>query len=295
VPDHEVAIIGAGLSGIGIGAALKRAGIEDFAIYERASDVGGTWRDNTYPGVGVDIPTFAYQFSYELKPDWSRVFARGPEVKQYVDDYVDKYGIRPHITFDSDVTARTWDEDDQLWRLELGGGEREVTARFVVSAIGAFVDPKPVSIDGLDSFAGKTIHSARWDHSYSLQGKRVAIIGTGASAVQIIPSIAPEVARLDVYQRTPIWVSPKFDPPIPDFVKGLFARVPLTQKLSFRVADAITEFFLINIVVHYDRLPFVLRAVERSNKRFIASQVKDPELREKLTPGYDFGCKRPSA
>ncbi len=138
------------------------------------------------------------------------------------------------------------------------------------------------------------IHSARWDHSYSLAGKRVAIIGTGASAVQIIPTIAPEVESLDVYQRTPIWVSPKFDPPIPDFVKGLFARMPLAQRLSFRVADAITEFFLINVVVHYDRIPFVLRAVERTNKRFVASQVKDPELREKLTPDYDFGCKRPS-
>jgi cation diffusion facilitator CzcD-associated flavoprotein CzcO len=294
VPDHEVAIIGAGLSGIGMGAALKRAGIEDFAIYERAGDVGGTWRDNTYPGVGVDIPTFAYQFSYELKPDWSRVFARGSEVKQYVDDYVAKYGIRPHIEFDADVTARTWDEDGQLWRLSLNGGEREVTARFVVSAIGAFVDPKPVQIEGLESFAGKVIHSARWDHSYSLADKRVAIIGTGASAVQIIPTIAPEVAQLDVYQRTPIWVSPKFDPPIPEFVKGLFSRAPLAQKLSFRVADAITEFFLINIVVHYDKVPFVVRAVERGNKRFIAAQVKDPELRAKLTPDYDFGCKRPS-
>ncbi|HWE33782.1 MAG TPA: NAD(P)/FAD-dependent oxidoreductase [Solirubrobacteraceae bacterium] len=294
MPDHEVAIIGAGLSGIGMGAALKRAGIEDFAIYERADDVGGTWRENTYPGVGVDIPTFAYQFSYELKPDWSRVFAHGAEVKQYVDDYVAKYEIRPHIEFASDVTERTWDEDEQLWRLELNGGEREVTARFVVSAIGAFVDPKPVEIEGLDGFTGKVIHSARWDHSYSLAGKRVAIIGTGASAVQIIPTIAPDVDRLDVYQRTPIWVSPKFDPPIPEFVKGLFARVPLAQRVSFRVADAITEFFLINIVVHYDRVPFVVRAVERSNKRFIAQQVRDPELREKLTPDYDFGCKRPS-
>jgi cation diffusion facilitator CzcD-associated flavoprotein CzcO len=277
-----------------MGSALKRAGIEDFAIYERASDVGGTWRDNTYPGVGVDIPTFAYQFSYELKPDWSRVFARGAEVKQYVDDYVAKYGLRPHIEFESDITARTWDEDEQLWRLSVNDGDREVTARFVVSAIGAFVDPKPASIDGVDSFGGKIIHSARWDHSYPLDGKRVAIIGTGASAVQIIPSIAPDVAQLDVYQRTPIWVSPKFDPPIPDFLKGLFARAPLAQRLSFRVADAITEFFLINIVVHYDRLPFVLRAVERNNKRFIASQVRDPELRTKLTPDYDFGCKRPS-
>ena len=292
-PDHEVAIIGAGLSGIGVGTALRRAGIEDFVIYERADDVGGTWRDNTYPGVGVDIPTFAYQFSYELKPDWSRVFARGAEVKQYVDDYVAKYGIRPYIEFGSDVTERVWDEDEQLWRLTINGS-REVTARFVISAIGAFVDPKPVEIDGLDSFAGKIIHSARWDHDYSLSGKRVAIVGTGASAVQIIPILAREVAQLDVYQRTPIWVSPKFDPPIPEPVKRLFERVPLAQRLTFGVATAVTEFILVNMVVHYDRLPFVVRAVERSNKRFIAASVRDPELRRKLTPDYNFGCKRPS-
>jgi cation diffusion facilitator CzcD-associated flavoprotein CzcO len=293
MPDHEVAIIGAGLSGLGMGSALKRAGIEDFAIYERAADVGGTWRDNTYPGIGVDIPTFAYQFSYELKPDWSRVFARGAEVKQYVDDYVAKYGLRPHIEFNADVTARDWDEEEHIWRLTLNG-EREVTARFVVSAIGAFVDPKPVEIEGLDAFEGKIIHSARWDHDYDLTGKRVAIVGTGASAVQIIPEIAPKVAQLDVYQRTPIWVGPKFDPPIPEPLRQLFRRVPVVQKLSFEVATAITEFFLINIVLHYDRLPFLVRAVERSNKQFLARQVHDPELREKLTPDYDFGCKRPS-
>jgi cation diffusion facilitator CzcD-associated flavoprotein CzcO len=294
MPDHEVAIIGAGLSGLGMGTALKRAGIEDFVIFERAEDVGGTWRDNTYPGVGVDIPTFAYQFSYELKPDWSRVFARGAEVKGYIDDYVTKYGLRDRLRLGSDVTERAWDEDEQCWRLTLNGGERELTARFVISAIGAFVDPKPVSIDGLDDFGGKLIHSARWDHSYDLAGKRVAIVGTGASAVQIIPMIAREVAELDVYQRTPIWVSPKFDPPIPGPLKQLFARVPATQKLTFGVASAITEFILINMVVHYERLPFVVRAVERSNRRFVAASVRDPELREKLTPDYDFGCKRPS-
>lgn len=293
MPDHEVAIVGAGLSGLGMGSALKRAGIEDFVIYERAADVGGTWRDNTYPGVGVDIPTFAYQFSYELKPDWSRVFAPGAEVKGYIDDYVQKYDLAGHLRFESDVTERAWMQDEQCWRLTLNGSD-EVTARFVISAIGAFVDPKPVSIDGLGEFEGKVIHSARWDHSYSLEGKRVAIVGTGASAVQIIPTIAREVAQLDVYQRTPIWVSPKFDPPIPGVVQQLFKRVPLTQRLTFGVASAITEFILINMVVHYERMPFVVRAVERSNRRFVGASVRDPELREKLTPDYDFGCKRPS-
>ena len=140
-PDHEVAVIGAGLSGIGMGAALLRAGIEDFVILERADDVGGTWRDNTYPGIGVDIPVFSYQFSYELKPDWSRFFPKGAEVKRYIDDYVAKYGIRPHIRFGSEVRSRTWDERHHLWRLDVGG--EEVTARHVISAIGPFVDPKP--------------------------------------------------------------------------------------------------------------------------------------------------------
>ena len=293
-PDHEVAVIGAGLSGIGMGAALLHAGIDDFAILERAGDVGGTWRDNTYPGVGVDIPAFAYQFSYELKPDWSRIFAKGAEVKGYIDDFVTKYGIGPHIRFGSEVTARTWDAGEQMWRLELNRGEDELTARFVVSAIGAFVDPKPPGLPGLEEFAGKVIHSARWDHGYDLAGKRVAVVGTGASAVQIVPSIARAVERLDVYQRTPIWVSPKFDPRIPAPVKRVLARVPLAQRVARAVASAITEFILIFMVVNYRRAPFVPRLVEAYSKRFLARQVRDPELRRALTPDYGLGCKRPS-
>jgi cation diffusion facilitator CzcD-associated flavoprotein CzcO len=294
MPDHEVAIIGAGLSGLGMGTALKRAGIEDFVILERAGDVGGTWRDNTYPGVGVDIPTFAYQFSYDLKPDWSRVFAKGAEVKAYVDGYTDRHGLRPHLRLDSEVTARTWDEDEHLWRLSLGGSGEELTARFVVSAIGAFVDPKPAGVPGVEDFAGTVIHSARWDHAQDLAGRRVAVIGTGASAVQIVPSIAREVGHLDVYQRTPIWVSPKYDPRIPPRLQRLFARVPVTQRLVRAVACAITELILIRMTVHYRRSGFLVRAVERSNRRYVERSVRDPELRRKLTPGYGFGCKRPS-
>ncbi|MGH2952780.1 MAG: flavin-containing monooxygenase [Solirubrobacterales bacterium] len=292
-PDHEVAIIGAGLSGIGMGAALRHAGIEDFVLLERAGDVGGTWRDNTYPGIGVDIPALAYQFSYELNPGWSRLFPKGSEVKAYIDRFVDEYGMRPHIELRSEVTARSWDDDHHLWRLKVNG-DGEVTARFVVSAIGAFVDPKPVEIAGLDDFAGKVIHSARWDHDYDLTGKRVAIIGTGASAVQIIPSIAPKVARLDVYQRTPIWVSPKPDPVIPEPVKRLLGRAPLLQRLARLVAGAITELIIVFMVVNYRRVPFLARAIEASNKRFIARSVRDTELRRKLTPDYGIGCKRPS-
>jgi cation diffusion facilitator CzcD-associated flavoprotein CzcO len=291
-PDHEVAIIGAGLSGLGMGAALLRAGIDDFVILERAGDVGGTWRDNTYPGIGVDIPTFAYQFSYELKPDWSRVFAKGEEVKSYIDDYVVKYDLGKHLRFHSEVMARTWDEEHDLWRLKVNGGE--TTARFVISAIGAFVDPKPCELPGLDDFGGEIIHSARWDHDVDLNGKRVAIVGTGASAVQIIPSIARDVAQLDVYQRTPIWVGPKFDPKIPSWIKTLFRRVPVTQRITRAVASAIVEFILIFLVVNYRRVKFAQGWIENSNKRFLKQSVKDPELRRKLTPDYGMGCKRPS-
>jgi cation diffusion facilitator CzcD-associated flavoprotein CzcO len=291
-PDHEVAIIGAGLSGLGMGAALRRAGIDDFVILERAGDVGGTWRDNTYPGIGVDIPTFAYQFSYELKPDWSRVFAKGEEVKSYIDDYVVKYDLARHLRFDSEVMARTWDEERHLWRLKVNGGE--TTARFVISAIGAFVDPKPSELAGLDDFEGDLIHSARWDHDVDLAGRRVAIVGTGASAVQIIPSIARDVSRLDVYQRTPIWVGPKFDPKIPNWLKTLFRRVPFTQRVTRAVASAIVEFILIFLVVNYRRVKFAQKWIERSNKRFLHKSVRDPELRRKLTPDYGMGCKRPS-
>jgi cation diffusion facilitator CzcD-associated flavoprotein CzcO len=240
----------------------------------------------------VDIPAFAYQFSYDLKPDWSRVFAKGAEVKAYIDEYVAKNDLRRHIRFGSEVMAREWDEKGHLWRLSVNGSE--VTARFVVSAIGPFVDPKPAAIPGLDEFAGKVIHSARWDHGYDLAGKRVAIVGTGASAVQIVPTIAPLVARLDVYQRTPIWVSPKFDPKIPERLQRLYARVPLVQRVNRAVASAIMELILVFMVVNYRRVPFLSRVIEGYNKRFLARQVHDPELRRKLTPDYGMGCKRPS-
>ena len=292
VPDHEVAIIGGGLSGLGMGSALKRAGIEDFVILERAGDIGGTWRDNTYPGITVDIPTFAYQFSYDLKADWSHVFARGSEVKGYIDDYAVKYGLWPHVQLNSEVMSRTWDEDDHVWRLQVG--DEELTARYVVSAIGPFVEPKPPEFEGLDDFTGKVIHSARWDHDYDLDGKRVAVVGTGASAVQIVPSIAKQVAQLDVYQRTPIWVSPKFDPPIPDWIKKMYRRVPLTQRITRLVASAIVEVLLVWMVVNYQRVKPVARRLEERNRRFVRKSVKDPELQRKLTPEYGMGCKRPS-
>jgi cation diffusion facilitator CzcD-associated flavoprotein CzcO len=291
-PEHEVIIIGAGLGGIGMGIALLRAGIEDFVILERGGDIGGTWRDNTYPGIAVDIPAQAYQFSFELNPEWSRVFAPGAEVKAYIDKLADRYAVLPHVQLDSEVTNRTWDESQRLWRLGVNG--KEVTARFVVSAIGAFVDPKPVEIEGLDEFAGKTIRSAAWDHDYDLTAKRVAIIGTGASAVQIIPEIASKVARLSVFQRTPIWVGPKFDGPTPNALRQLYQRVPAVQQVVRRVFTRVMEAVLIDLVVNHHRRPYVAHGAANLNRRWYRSQVQDPGVRAKLTPDYGIGCKRPS-
>lgn len=292
-PDHEVAIIGAGIGGIGAAIALREAGFDDLAVYERAGDIGGTWRDNTYPGVGVDIPAQAYQFSYELKPDWSRVFAKGHEVKAYVDQVADHHDVRRLVRLNSEVTARTWDEDAGLWRLTIGG--RDVTARYVISAIGAFVDAKPTTIPGVDDFAGPILRSASWDHAVSLAGKRVAIVGTGASAVQIIPEIADQVAHLDVYQRTPIWVAPKPDIPTPKAVEALFRRLPGTQELVRRTVTRGTEAVLIDLVTRHDRYAWLERGIRGALRHlWYPLQVRDRELRRQLTPDYDFGCKRPA-
>jgi cation diffusion facilitator CzcD-associated flavoprotein CzcO len=290
---HRIVIIGAGLSGIGMAIKLRRHGVEDFVVLERASDIGGTWRDNVYPGIGVDVPAQAYQFSYELKPDWSRVFAKGHEVKAYVDQCADKYEVRRHIRLDSDVTRREWDEEAALWRLTVSG--REVTARYVISAIGPFVEPKRTVLDGLEDFRGTVIRSARWDHSVDLRGKRVAIVGTGASAVQIIPEIVREVGHLDVYQRTPIWVGPKLDPPIPRPVQALFRRVPATQGAVRAVATKGCEWLFISAVVRHDRYAWATNGLRRlARDVWYRQQVPDPGLRERLTPDYDIGCKRPA-
>ncbi|MGE4426505.1 MAG: flavin-containing monooxygenase [Solirubrobacteraceae bacterium] len=294
VPDHEVAIIGAGIGGIGVAVALRRAGIDDVVLLERAADIGGTWRDNTYPGIGVDVPAQAYQFSYELKPDWSRVFAKGDEVKAYIDQVADHHDVRRLVRLGHDVTERSWDDEHHVWRLTINGNA-ELTARYVVSAIGAFVEPKPTTIEGVDGFTGPILRSASWDHDVDLTDKRVAIVGTGASAVQIIPEIASKVAHLDVYQRTPIWVAPKPDPRMPPVVRGFFRRVPPVQQVVRAVSTRATEALLVNLVVEHRRTAPVTRAAGWLNRNvWYRSQVRDADVRRRLTPDYDIGCKRPA-
>ncbi|NMN98905.1 flavin-containing monooxygenase [Antrihabitans stalactiti] len=292
-PDHHVVIIGAGLSGIGTAIELQRNGIHDIVLLERASDIGGTWRDNTYPGVGVDIPAHAYQFSYEMNPEWSRVFAKGHEVKTYIDHLADHYGLRASIRLNRDVTNRQWDEAAHLWRLTVSG--REITARYVISAVGCFPEPKPPTIEGLDEFTGPILRSASWDHSIPLDGKRVAVVGTGASAVQLVPEIAPLVAHLDVYQRTPIWIAPKLDFPVPELVKTLFRRIPMTERATWTLSTEAVEAFLIGFGLSQARTKHVLRPGSRLMRDiWYRLQVADDRTRRALTPTYDFGCKRPA-
>lgn len=296
-PDHKIVIIGAGLSGIGMGISLLEAKLDDFVILERGDGVGGTWRINTYPGIGVDVPSTAYQFSYELNPKWSRAFAKGNEIREYVEHCSQKYGVDQHIRFGVDVVSRKWDETNKFWRLQIRteSGVSEVTSRFVISAIGPFVEPKAVDIDGVESFNGKLITSQEWDHDYDLTGKRVAIIGTGASAVQIIPEIAAKVKHLDVFQRTPIWVAPKVDPLRAEAVKKLYSLMPALQKPSYKISSTAIEFILVFMVVDPKVAPRLAKIAEFAQKQFwYRSQVKDREVRAKLTPQYGLGCKRPA-
>ncbi|MBA4859204.1 Predicted flavoprotein CzcO associated with the cation diffusion facilitator CzcD [Nocardia farcinica] len=292
-PDHLVVVIGAGIGGIGAGIALRRAGIDDFVIVERSDDIGGTWHSNQYPDVAVDIPGIVYQFSFEKNPYWSRTFPKGAEVKAYIDRCANKYGIRSQLRLKTEVLAREWDEGRHLWRLRLDNGET-LTARFVITALGAFVEPKKPDIPGLDDFAGTVIQTQRWDHSCDLTGKRVAIIGTGATAVQVIPQVARVAAQLDVYQRRAIWVFAKPDFRIPRFVQHAFRKVPLLQTSIRGVAAACVELGLVGITVYGKQIAPLALLPAWATRAFLFTQVRDRALRRKLTPDYGFGCKRPS-
>jgi cyclohexanone monooxygenase len=290
-PDHEVIVIGAGFSGIGAAIKLEEAGFRDFVIVEEGDGVGGAWHWNTYPGVAVDIPSFSYQFSYEKRTDWSRVYAPGKELKAYAEDLVEKYGLRSRLRLGRRIENAVFDEDNDVWRLETTEGE-ELSARYVVGATGVLTQPKKPDIAGVDDYAGVTMHTARWDHDVDLKGKRVAIVGTGASAVQVIPSIAPSVKSLTVFQRTPIWCFPKPDGPIEGRTKRLLS-LPFGSRIARLLSQAYVE-LTFTIGAHYGKkLPLGKLGVKQC-LQFLNSQVKDPETREKLTPQYGLGCKRPS-
>ena len=290
-PDHDVAVIGAGFSGIGAAIKLDDAGFGDYVVLEEGDGVGGAWHWNTYPGVAVDIPSFSYQFSFERSPSWSRVYAPGEVLKAYAEHCVDKYGLRSRIRLDTKVVGADFDETSHLWRLRTAMGD-ELTARFVIGATGVFSQPRAPDIRGVEDFAGAVMHTARWDHDMELSGKRVAVIGTGASAVQVVPSIAPIVERQIVFQRTPIWCLPKLDARLGRGVRGLLRRRAIG--LSARIASQAFVEATFPLPAHFRSIYPLAAASERLGRRFLRDQVGDPKIREKLTPRYSLGCKRPS-
>ena len=289
-PDVETLIVGAGFSGLGVAISLDRAGLGDYRIIEAGDGVGGTWYWNTYPGIAVDIPSFSYQFSFEQSAQWSRTYAPGRELRAYAEHCADKYGLRSKIALSTRVLAAAFDDDSALWRVELDSGET-VTARFLINASGALTIPKPPDIDGVESFAGVTMHTARWDHSQDLTGKRVAIIGTGASAVQVIPEIAPMVENLTVFQRTPIWCFPKFDVPLSRAARWAM-RIPGGKSVHRWISQAYVE-LTFPIAAHYFTLNPFAKRMDEGGKAYLRRQVHDPVVRDKLTPRYAVGCKRP--
>ena len=285
--ETSVLIIGTGFAGLGMGIRLKQAGLDDFVILEHAETVGGTWRDNHYPGAACDIPSHLYSFSFEQNPEWSRSFGEQGEIQAYLEACADKYAVRSHIRFGSEVTRATFDERAGRWLVETKGGAR-YEARALVSGCGGLSRPSYPDVPGLATFAGKTFHSARWDHSFSLEGKRVGVIGTGASAVQIVPAIAPKVGRLAVFQRTASWIMPKPDFPVPDRLRATFRLAPPLLRFTRALLYWLLEWRAYGFVFN----PRLLKMAEPQALRFLHAQVSDPVLREKLTPTYAMGCKR---
>ena len=285
-------MIGAGFAGIGTSIALSRAGIDDHLLIEEADEVGGTWQWNRYPGVAVDIPSFSYQFSFERRTSWSRVYAPGHELRDYARHCADKYDVRRHVQFGTRVEGAAFDEDEHVWRLRTSASE-EVTARFVVVATGPLNIPKPPEVPGIGAFAGETMHTARWDDSVELAGMRVGIIGTGASAVQVIPEIAGEAEHLTVFQRTPIWCLPKPDAALPRALRWGLRNLPFGDVGARAASQAFVE-ATFPLPAHFNGVVPVGDVAERIGRLYLRQQVNDPVVRDKLTPRYPVGCKRPS-
>jgi cation diffusion facilitator CzcD-associated flavoprotein CzcO len=283
----DILIIGTGFGGIGMAIRLEQAGFRDCLLLERASALGGTWRDNHYPGAACDVESHLYSFSFEPNAEWSHVFARQSEIRAYMERCADKYGVRSKMRFDSNVVHAAFDEAAGRWSVRTEKGD-VYSARVLVSACGGLSNPSKPSIPGLAQFAGKVFHSSQWDAGYPLEGKRVAVVGTGASAIQIVPEIATRVAKLDVYQRTAPWVIPRQDRPIGAAEKALYARAPAVQRLARSAIFWKRELFGIG----FFKDPRINKIGQRLALRNIVRGVKDRELRRKLVPTYVMGCKR---
>lgn len=292
-PRHDAIVVGAGFGGMGAGIQLDRLGLSDYLILERENDLGGTWHVNHYPGLAVDIASVTYSYSFEPNPYWSRLFAPGAELKKYAEHVADKYDLRRRMRFGTTVTAARWDETEQHWEVTLADGT-SLTGRYLLTATGFLSQPYTPPFPGIESFEGTILHTTAWDDSFDLTDRRVAIIGTGATAVQLVPEIADAAAALTVFQRTPIWVVPKIDAPIPGAVQNLFAKVPVTQKAARLVNTGLLEALMVLGVLHYKQAKPLNRVAATLAKAHLRAQVRDADTRARLTPHYDFGCKRPT-
>lgn len=290
---HDAVIVGAGFGGMGAAIQLNRSGFDDLVILDREDDLGGTWHVNRYPGLAVDIPSSTYSYSFAPNPYWTRLFAPGAELKKYAEHVADTYALRRYMSFGHVVVRSAWDEQEQCWAVTTEAGE-VFRGRFLLTATGFLSQPKMPDIAGIESFRGKIIHTTEWDQTYDLTGKRAAVIGTGATAVQLIPTIADQLAELTVYQRTPIWVAPKPDVPVPRPVRSMFAAAPLTQRLVRFIGTSILELMMVTGVLHYGSLRGANAIGAKVCEGHLKRQVKDPDLRRRLTPDYSFGCKRPT-
>ena len=280
---HEVVVVGAGPSGIGAAIRLREAGVEDLLIVEKADSFGGTWRANTYPGCACDVPSALYSFSFAPNPGWTRAFAGQQEILAYLRDVAHRHGLERHTRFGTEMTAARWQGDH--WRIRTSRGE--VTARFLVAGAGPWNEPLLPDLPGLERFDGPVFHSAGWDHDVDLRGLRVAVVGSGASAVQFVPEIAPVVSRLHLFQRTAQWVLPKPDYPVPRSLRRWMRTFPATQR-----ALRATEYAAMEALGTGFRHPRLMKVLELAGRAHLRATVADPEVRRRLTPTYTLGCKR---
>jgi cation diffusion facilitator CzcD-associated flavoprotein CzcO len=277
-------VIGAGFSGLGAAVRLARAGYRDLIVLERAGDVGGTWRDNLYPGCRCDVPSNLYSYSFEAKPDWSETFPSQPELWEYLRGIARKYDLGSYLRFGHQVTSARW--DGRRWLVTTGRGA--FAARYLIAGVGALAEPSPPDIPGIGTFRGTIMHSARWDQAWQPTGQRVAVIGTGASAIQIVPSIQPHAAHVTVFQRTAPFVMPHSNRPVRPWAKALYRALPPAQRVPRLAIYWGRELLSLG----FTRYPGILKRAEIVWRRHMESAISDPVLRAQLTPGYDLGCKR---
>lgn len=284
--EIDTLIIGSGFAGLGAAIKLTQEGKHNFLVLERGSDVGGTWRDNTYPGAACDVPSHLYSYSFALNPDWTRSFSRQPEIQRYIESVSRKYRVLDKHVFNCDVQSARWNPDTSRWVVETTQGT--FVAKIVVSAVGALCEPSLPDISGIEGFTGEIFHSAQWNHDYDLAGKRVAVIGTGASAIQIVPQLAAQVGQLDVYQRTAPWILPRADREYTPLERFAFKHVPGFQKLSRLGIYLMRE----SQVVGLAKAPVFMKPLQFVAERHLRRQIKDKALRRKVTPNFQIGCKR---